>query len=156
MLIQPWIKVMYCLLLWLTLHQSGDPYLPSIHSWDSSPSQVLYIPLFFLTVPRVVPVFFKFVISLTSFLFKSKITSFPICDSAHIYSAHQVIIITVIIIILLLLIININIYIIYIYIYIYIYICYQGGLGVSTHSKFSSAGEHLYYCLSDKYVIKVA
>ena len=27
-------------------YQSGDQYLPSIHSWDSSPSQVLYIPLF--------------------------------------------------------------------------------------------------------------
>ena len=40
--------------------------------------------------------------------------------------------------------------------YIYIYIRYQGGLGVSTHSKSSSARVHLYYCLSDKYVIKVA
>ena len=27
-------------------HQSWDQYLPSIHSWDSSPWQVLYIPLF--------------------------------------------------------------------------------------------------------------
>ena len=27
-------------------YQSGDQYLPSIHSWDSSPWQVLYIPLF--------------------------------------------------------------------------------------------------------------
>ena len=27
-------------------HQSGDQYLPSIHSWDSSPWQVLYVPLF--------------------------------------------------------------------------------------------------------------
>ena len=26
-------------------YQSGDQYLPSIHSWDSSPWQVLYIPL---------------------------------------------------------------------------------------------------------------
>ena len=39
---------------------------------------------------------------------------------------------------------------------LYIYIRYQGGLGVSTHSKSSSARVHLYYCLSDKYVIKVA
>ena len=26
-------------------YQSGDQYLPSIHSWDSSPWQVVYIPL---------------------------------------------------------------------------------------------------------------
>ena len=49
---------------------------------------------------------------------------------------------------------------VYIYIYIYIYICiyirYQGGLGVSTHSKSSSSRVHLYYCLSDNYVSKVA
>ena len=31
----------------------------------------------------------------------------------------------------------------------YIYIRYQGGLGVSTHSKSSSARVHLYYCLSE-------
>ena len=61
-------------------YQSGDQYLPSIHSWDSSPWQVLYIPLFcfvcvFLTVCRVVLVFFKCVINLTSFLFKSRFIS---------------------------------------------------------------------------------
>ena len=27
-------------------YQSGDQYLPSIHSWDSRPWQVLHIPLF--------------------------------------------------------------------------------------------------------------
>ena len=27
-------------------YQSGDQYLPSIHSWDSSPWQLLYIPFF--------------------------------------------------------------------------------------------------------------
>ena len=32
---------------------------------------------------------------------------------------------------------------------------YQGGPGISTHSKSSSALAHLYYCLSDKYIIKV-
>ena len=74
-------------------YQSGDQYLPSIHSWDSSPWQVLYIPLFcfvcvFLTVCRVVLVFFKCVINLTSFLFKSKFISFPICDSAHLLSHY--------------------------------------------------------------------
>ena len=31
-------------------YQSGDQYLPSIHSWDSSPWQVLYIPLFLIFV----------------------------------------------------------------------------------------------------------
>ena len=61
-------------------YQSGDQYLPSIHSWDSSPWQVLYIPLscfvwFFLTGCRVVLVFFKCVINLTSFLFKSRFIS---------------------------------------------------------------------------------
>ena len=28
------------------IYQSGDQYLPSIHSWDSNSWQVLYIPLF--------------------------------------------------------------------------------------------------------------
>ena len=56
----------------------------------------------------------------------------------------------------------IYIYIIYLYIYIYIlyiyiiYIYYEGVLGVPFHNKSSSARVHLYYCLSDKYVIKVA
>ena len=88
---------------------------------------------FFLTVPRVVPVFFKCVISLTSFLFKSKFTSFPICDSAHLYSAHQVIIVTVIIIILLLLIININIYI---YI-LHVLFCYYFSFSLFSNAKIS-------------------
>ena len=61
------------------IYQSGDQYLPSIHSWDSSQWQMLYIPLFcfecFLTVCRVVLVFFKCVINLTSFLFKSRFIS---------------------------------------------------------------------------------
>ena len=61
-------------------YQSGDQYFPSIHSWDSSPWQVLYIPLFcfacvFLTVSRVVLVFFKCVINLASFLFKTRFIS---------------------------------------------------------------------------------
>ena len=33
---------------------------------------------------------------------------------------------------------------------------YQGGLGVSADKKSSSAWLHLYYCLSDQYMIKVA
>ena len=64
-------------------YQSGNQYLPSIHSWDSSPWQVLYIPLFcfvcvcvcFLTIYFVVLVFFKCVINLMSFLFKSRFIS---------------------------------------------------------------------------------
>ena len=35
--------------------------------------------------------------------------------------------------------------------YVYIYTRYQGALGVSTDSTFSSARVHLYYCLSDKF-----
>ena len=71
-------------LLFITLvnmtYQSGDHYLPSIHSCDSSPWQVLYIPLFcfvcvFVTACRVVLVLFKCVINLTSFLFKSRFIS---------------------------------------------------------------------------------
>ena len=71
-------------------YQSGDQYLPSIHSWESNQWQALYIPLFsfFLTVCRVVLVFFKCVINLTSFLFKSKFISSPICDSAHLLSHY--------------------------------------------------------------------
>ena len=62
-------------ILFITLvnitYQSGDQYLPSIHSWDSSPWQVLHYPIFlfcvcFLTVC---------VINLTSFLFKSRFIS---------------------------------------------------------------------------------
>ena len=57
-------------------YQSGDQYLPSLHSWDSSPWQVLYIPLFcFVCVFRVVLVFSKCVVNLTSFLFKSRFIS---------------------------------------------------------------------------------
>ena len=67
-------------------YQSRDQHLSSIHSWDSSPWEVLYIPLFFLTVCFVVLVFCKCVINLTSFLFKSKFINFPICDSALLLS----------------------------------------------------------------------
>ena len=31
-------------------YQSGDQYLPSIHSWDIGPWYVLYIPFFFLQI----------------------------------------------------------------------------------------------------------
>ena len=70
--------VLFITLIKIT-YQSGDQYLPPIYSWDSSPWQVLYIPLFcvcdFLTVCRAVFVFFKGVINLTSFLLKSRFIS---------------------------------------------------------------------------------
>ena len=84
----------YVLLITLVdiTHQSGDQYLRSIHSWDSSPWQVLYIPLFLITfffLPAVVlncllcsACILQRRINMTSFVFKSKFTSFPICDSA--------------------------------------------------------------------------
>ena len=37
-------------------HQSEDQYLSSIHSWDSSPWQVLYIPLFLIFFSFLPPV----------------------------------------------------------------------------------------------------
>ena len=42
----------YVLLITLVniTYQSGDQYLPSIHSWDSSPWQVLCVPLLFFVV----------------------------------------------------------------------------------------------------------
>ena len=76
-------------------YQSGDQYLPSIYSWDSSPWQELYIPLFFSFLPNVYLTclcvelaFFKCAINLTSFLFKSKFAFFLICDSAHLLSHY--------------------------------------------------------------------
>ena len=48
-----------------------------------------YIPhCFYLTACRVVLVFFKCIINLISFLFKSKFISVPICDSAHLLSHY--------------------------------------------------------------------
>ena len=47
--IKPWIKVMQYSLLWLACHiRTGDQYLPYIHSWDSGPWKVLYVPLFLI------------------------------------------------------------------------------------------------------------
>ena len=62
------------------IYQSRDQYLLSIHSWESSPWYVLYMPLFcfvcvFLTVCRLVLLSFNCVINLTSFLFKSSFIS---------------------------------------------------------------------------------
>ena len=88
-------------MLFITLvnitYQSRNQYLSSVHSWDSSPWLVLHISLFLLfTVCHVVLLFFKCIINLTSFLFKSNFISFPICDSAlllsHYYYCYTVII----------------------------------------------------------------
>ena len=69
------VYVLFITLINIT-YQSGDLYLPSIHSWDSSPLQVLYIPLFcFVCVLRVALVFFKCVVNLTSSLFKPRFIS---------------------------------------------------------------------------------
>ena len=64
-------------------YQSGDQYLPSIHSWDSSPWQVLYIPLFcfvcvFLTDCRVVLVFCQIRDKPNQFLIQVKVYFFII------------------------------------------------------------------------------
>ena len=61
-------------------YQSRNQYLPSIYSWHSIPWHVLYIPLFVcvcvcVCVFRVMLVFFKCVVNLTSFLFKSRFIS---------------------------------------------------------------------------------
>ena len=80
-------------------YQSGDQYLPSIHFWDSSPWQVLYIPLllitFFSFLPHVVlnclscsAYILQTCINLTSFVFKLKFISFLICDFAHLLSYY--------------------------------------------------------------------
>ena len=107
MLIQTWIKVMHCSLFCLTLHiRVGDQYLPSIHSWDRGPCQVLYIHLFlsfylfiylsnFFSATVVLNCLLccacisKMRINLTIFLFKRKFISFQICDFAHLLSHYQ-------------------------------------------------------------------
>ena len=88
LLIQPWIKVMYCSLPWLTLHirawiNISHLSIPRIVAHGSC-----YISQFFLTVCHVMLIFFKCIINLTSFLFKSKFISFPTCDSAHVLSQY--------------------------------------------------------------------
>ena len=80
------IYVLFITLVNIT-YQSGDQYFPSIHPMAG----VIYPIAFFcflFTVCHVVLVFFKCVINLTSFLFKSKFISFPICDSAHLLSHY--------------------------------------------------------------------
>ena len=82
---------MYCSLLWLTLHirvgiNISHLSIPGIVAHGRCYiSRCIFV---FLTVCSVVLVFFKCVINLTSFLFKSKFISFPICDSAHLLSHY--------------------------------------------------------------------
>ena len=75
-------------------YQRGNKYLLSTHYLDSSPWQVLYIPLllifFFSFLPAIVLNCFscsayilQMHINLASFLFKSNFNSFQTCDSAH-------------------------------------------------------------------------
>ena len=78
MLTQPWIKVMYCSLLWLTLHiragiNISHLSIPGIVAHGRCYiSHCFVLCVCFLTVCCVVLVFFKCVINLTSFLFKSR------------------------------------------------------------------------------------
>ena len=54
-------------------YQSRDQYLPSIHSWDNSPWQLLSIPLFcFACVFRVVLVFFKWLVFFNQFSYSNQ------------------------------------------------------------------------------------
>ena len=76
--------------------QSGDQYLSSIHSWDSNPWLVLYIPLFliFFFLAIVLNCFSCSScisgtrINLSIFLFKSKFLSFQVCDCANLLSYY--------------------------------------------------------------------
>ena len=85
---------MYCSLLWLTLHiragiNISHLSIPGIVAHGRCYiSHCFVLCVCFLTVCCVVLVFFKCVINLTSFLFKSKFISFPICDSAHLLSHY--------------------------------------------------------------------
>ena len=54
-------------------YQSGDQYLPSIHSWDIGPWYVLYIPFFFFRS-----------LFLTNFLLKSRVLSIVFITSSFI------------------------------------------------------------------------
>ena len=89
---------MYCSLLWLTLHiragiNVSHLSIPGVVSNGKCYISHCFFFVFFLTVCRVVLVFFNCIaffciINLTSFLFKSKFISFPICDSAHLLSHY--------------------------------------------------------------------
>ena len=84
MLIQSWIKVIYCSLLWLALHiragiNISNLSIPGIvahgRCYVSHCFVLCVCVCAFLTVCRVVLVFLKCVINLTSFLFKSRFIS---------------------------------------------------------------------------------
>ena len=74
-------------------YQSGDQYLPSIHSWDIGPWYVLYTPFFFfrslfLSFSHIVPVIFNknnfMRFQLTNFLLKSRFLSIAFITSSFI------------------------------------------------------------------------
>ena len=91
MIIQP-----YYSLLWLTLHIRAGINISHLSIFGIVAHGRCYIShyffclfvCFFKAICRVELVFFKCVINLTSFLFKSKFISFPICDSAHLLSHY--------------------------------------------------------------------
>ena len=86
----------YCSLHWLTLYIKAGIDISHLSVPIRSPWQVLYIQLFLInfSFPPIVILnclllaFFKRVINLTSFLFKSKFIYFPIYDSAHLSSHY--------------------------------------------------------------------
>ena len=104
MLIQPWITVLYCYLLWLKLYIRAGSSISHIYPFPGYWSMVdvilfyvvimsnFYIVFVFLLPTVVLNCFscsvclWKTCINLTSFLFKSKFLSFQICDSAHLLS----------------------------------------------------------------------
>ena len=79
-MLQPWIKVMYCSLLWLTLHIRVGINISHLSIAGIVAHGRCYISHCFVCVCFfnccVVLVFFKCVINLTSFLLKSSFISF--------------------------------------------------------------------------------
>ena len=81
---------MYCSLLWLTLHVRAGINISHLSILGILAYYRCYIShcFVFLNCLYLVLVFFKCLINLTSFLFKSKFISLPICDSAPLLSQY--------------------------------------------------------------------
>ena len=97
MLIQPWIKVMYWPLLWLTLHIRAGISISQLSISGIVSKRRCYISHCFFNYFSCIACISKTQINLISFLFKSEFLSFQICDSVMLI--FLVIIITIIIII---------------------------------------------------------
>ena len=113
MLIQPWIKVLYCYLLWLKLYikagSSISHIYPFLGYWSMVDVILFYVVImsncyivFVFLLPTVVLNCFscsaclsKTCINLTSFLLKSKFLSFQICDSAHLLNHYHYLVIII-------------------------------------------------------------